>query len=142
MCEEDLWQSLDRLADKFYFLIIFFLGVMKSAAWRLPLTSTQRRPDWAFLVLNVDHTDLFHGRRQPDWDFHDRRRPDLAFLVINVDQTEVFRWLVTECVCVLLVDSQPRMPTIDAVNAVHAVNVLFYWCFHHALLLYLEIINP
>ena len=120
-----------------------------STSTTLSFFAGRRRPHWAFRLVDINHTELFHrlsfftGRRQlinidcrqatsmplhffwlmltrlsffscwrwPDWAFHGGHRPDWYFLVV---------------------DSWPRTSTGDAVDF-HC-----YWCFHHALLSWLE----
>ena len=71
-------------------------GVMKASvkmdvnsvdrrSWRRPdwASTGRRRPHWRFLLVGIDHTDVFiTGRHWPDW----------GFQLVDVDHSDVFYW--------------------------------------------------
>ena len=121
---------------------------MKKSAWRRPPTTRKpqsgRRPevgwrglDWDFQVVDVDQTARLRFSRSTS--------TRLIFstgwrrLLENSDQTEVFYWSTSTRLRFstgrrwTLIFSNCRRPgrrsTSDVVDA---VDVLFYWLFHHA----------
>ena len=74
--------------------------VMKSAAWRWPLT--RLRFSWSMSTRLRFST----GQHQPDWCYHGRRQPDWAFLVVDVELSDwgfpLVGYRVCVCVCLSL----------------------------------------
>ena len=101
----------------------------------LRFSSGRPRPDCQTEVfkVDVDQTDLFNwstSTAQKQWlrlsttlrFSNGRRRPDWGFLLVDVEH---WSFLIVD----VLVDSRPRKSTIDTIDA---VDVSFYWLFHHA----------
>ena len=78
----------------------------------LMFSNSRRRPDWYFHGQRRNRLRFSTGRHQP-W-----KRPYCCFLLVNVGRHRPVE-------NISLVEGWPRMLTIDA------VDVRFYWCFHH-----------
>ena len=74
--------------------LFYYWGMIKKSAWRRPSTiltfsTGQCRPDWAFLLVDVDHPDVFYWSTLTRLSFSTGRQSTLSTPVDAVDAVDV-----------------------------------------------------